>query len=229
MYIEETGAGDGDIKVIVGGEEYPAEANFDLDGNGIDDSLVVMTDEGHVEYVDEDTDGTVDLLRQVDEQGAVTEQSRFMAHSGEWVDEHPGQPPLVQSQSDGSGDGMVVETENGEFDVGTPTEDSDGDGAADTAVLTKEHETLLVTDMDGDGSADQVVEIDDRGGVSVSQHTGDGEWTTSAESGSTGDGADSGEDGLTSTDDETWTFGWVARPWGGEGDSSKDDSDGIWV
>src|SRR5690625_304198 len=122
MYIEETGAGDGDIKVIVGGEEYAAEANVDLDGNGIDDSLVVTTDEGHAEYVDEDTDGAVDVLRRLDEQGAVSEQSRFMAHSGAWVDEHTGQPPLFQSQNRGCADGMIVETENGEFNVGAPTE-----------------------------------------------------------------------------------------------------------
>lgn len=52
MYIEETGANDGDIKISVEGEEYTAEANFDLDGDGVDETVAVMADDGYVGYVE---------------------------------------------------------------------------------------------------------------------------------------------------------------------------------
>lgn len=56
MYVEDTGAGDGDIRVTVEGEEYTAEANYDLDGDGIDETVTVMTDDGFVAYTDQDAD-----------------------------------------------------------------------------------------------------------------------------------------------------------------------------
>lgn len=83
MYIEETGANDGDIKISVEGEEYTAEANFDLDGDGVDETVAVMADDGYVGYVDENADGAADVMQTVDANGQVVSQARFDAATGD--------------------------------------------------------------------------------------------------------------------------------------------------
>lgn len=93
MYIEETGAGDGDIKVTVEGEEYTAEANYDLDGDGVDETVAVLTDDGYVAYIDENADGQADLMQSINADGVVVEQARFDAGTGKWTGEAPEQHP----------------------------------------------------------------------------------------------------------------------------------------
>lgn len=177
MYVEDTGAGNGDIHVIVSGEEYTAEANYDLDGNGIDETAAVMTDDGFVAYTDADADGRADVVRTIDERGRVRSQARYDEASGNWVPERPEQGPPAPDPTEQRGRSMVVDTPRGEREIGPPTEDTDNDGKPDTAIVDVESGQLMVTDVDGDGSADQVVEISDTGEVTVSHHTGDGRWT----------------------------------------------------
>lgn len=177
MYVEDTGAGNGDIHVIVSGEEYTAEANYDLDGNGVDETAAVMTDDGFVAYTDADADGRADVVRTFDEQGKVLNQARYDEASGNWVPEQPEQGPPAPHPTEQQGRSMVVDTPQGDREIGPPTEDTDNDGKPDTAIVDVESGQLMVTDVDGDGSADQVVEISDTGEVTVSHHTGNGEWT----------------------------------------------------
>ncbi|SFS85972.1 DUF6802 family protein [Saccharopolyspora flava] len=207
VYIEETGAGDGDIKVTVDGEEYTAEANYDLDGDGLDETVAVMTDDGgHVAYIDDDADGRADLMQTISADGQVLDQARFHADTGEWTAETPQQHPGTGEHS-GDDRQMVVDTPQGDVQVGPATEDTNSDGVADTAVVQSENgNTVMLTDVDGDGSADQVVEITTTGDVTISHHTGEGEWTV-VEQGRIGDnGQYAPNQAASATDDATWTF-----------------------
>ncbi len=234
MYIEETGAGNGDIKVNVEGEDYTAEANYDLDGDGVDDTVTVMTGEGHVAYVDENIDGQADVMQTVDEHGTVVSQARFGAETGDWVGEQPQQRPH-DGDPRGEGDSMVMDTPNGDRDVGPATEDTDFDGRADTAIVETGTGTMLVTDVDGDGSADQMVEINDTGAVTIAHHTGEGQWTVIEEGRIDQSGQYTPDPAASGTDDATWTFDEPApvdrpgaqQPWA-VGDREP-DSDSVWA
>lgn len=237
MYIEETGAGDGDIKVTVEGEEYTGEANHDLDGDGIDETIAVMTDDGFVAYVDEDADGDADLMQTIAGSGAVVDQARFDESSGDWVAEEPGQqPPAPDPRPDDPAAAMLVDTPEGERDLGPATEDTDGDGLADTAVVDRDNSTMLVTDLDGDGSADQVVQLGHSGEVTVSEHSGPGQWTVVEEGHLGPDGAyvPHPASGPTGTDDATWTFDEepatpIVAPGLGHASPEADaDADSVW-
>lgn len=209
VYIEETGAGDGDIKVTVAGEDYTAEANHDLDGDGIDETVSVMTDDGFVAYVDENADGAADIMQAGDSHGAVVEQARFDAATGAWIAEQPQQHPHGDDQHGQPGPGsMVVDTPHGDQQVGPATEDTNNDGRADTAIVETDTGTMLVTDVDGDGSADQMVKLEDSGEVIISHHTGDGQWTVVEEGRIDQDGQYTPNplSSATGTDDATWTF-----------------------
>ncbi|MEY8041652.1 DUF6802 family protein [Saccharopolyspora cebuensis] len=203
MYIEETGAGNGDLTITVEGEEYTAEANYDLDGNGIDETVAVMTDTGYVAYIDENADGQADVMQTIGAEGQVVSQARYDGASGHWTGEAPQQHGGDQGGGEQS---MVLDTPQGDVQVGPATEDTNSDGIADTAVVQNEQGTMLVTDIDGDGSADQVVEIDQAGGVTISHHSGDGEWRV-IEQGSVDQSGGYTPDRLTAaTDDAAWTF-----------------------
>ncbi|WP_243790446.1 DUF6802 family protein [Saccharopolyspora gloriosae] len=208
MYIEETGAGDGDIKVTVEGAEYTAEANYDLDGDGVDDTVTILTDDGHVSYADEDADGLADVMRTVDSRGEVVGQARYDAAGGDWVAEQPQQHPGEGDPRRQGGASMVIDAPGGEQQIGPATEDTDNDGRADTAVVTTENATLLATDVDGDGSADQLVEIGNTGEVTITHHTGAGQWTV-VEQGrldQQGQYTPAPHPVAGATDDATWTF-----------------------
>lgn len=208
MYIEETGAGDGDIKITVDDEEYTAEANYDLDGDGMDETVAIMTDDGFVAYVDDDGDGSANLMQTVNAEGEVTRQARFSEQTGEWVAEQPDQQRPHEIPSDQGGRSMVVDTPDGDRQVGPATEDTDNDGTPDTAIVETDDGTMLVTDVDGDGSADQMVRVDDQGAVTISHHTGDGQWTV-VERGridQQGNYTPSPGGSATGTDDATWDF-----------------------
>jgi hypothetical protein len=222
VYIEETGAGDGDIKVTVDGEEYTAEANYDLDGDGVDDTVAVMTNDGFVAYGDENHDGAADIMQNLTSDGAVVSQARYDSATGDWVSEQPQQHPQG-GDPHGHGKSMVLDTPHGDQQVGPATEDTNNDGRPDTAILETDKGTTLVTDVDGDGSADQMVEVDDTGGVTISHHTGEGQWTV-VEHGrldQNGQYTPSPLSGATGTDDATWTFDETAP-------AQRPDSDALW-
>jgi hypothetical protein len=214
VYIEETGAGDGDIKVTVEGEEYTAEANYDLDGDGMDETVAVMTDDGYVAYIDENADGQADLMQTINADGVVVEQARFDAETGNWTGEAPQQhPDGTDPQQQEHGQSMIIDTPQGDMQVGPATEDTNQDGIADTAVVeTEAGGTMLVTDVDGDGSADQLVEISQTGDVTISQHTGDGQWTVVEQGKMTDDGQYAPNPATGATDDAAWTFDEAAQP-----------------
>lgn len=203
MYIDETGAADGELKVTVGDEEYTAEATYDLDQDGVDESAVVETDDGgHLAFSDTDGDGEADLMSTFDADGELTSQAEFDEDSGEWIAVDPEDDRGEQTNTN-AGKAIVVDMEDGaDQNVGPATEDTDGDGRADTAVVKDEDgDTWLFTDADGDGSADLATEITQDGEVTVSKHTGDDEWTQ-VEHGRIG------EDGKYTPDgDEAWSDG----------------------
>ena len=71
---------------------------------------------------------------------------------------------------------IVVDTDEGDRNVGKATEDTDGDGKADTAVVRDDDgDTWLFTDKNGDGRADVATEITRSGEVTMSEHRGD-DW-----------------------------------------------------
>ncbi|MBA8827673.1 hypothetical protein FHX42_005078 [Saccharopolyspora lacisalsi] len=177
MYVENTGAGDGDVQVTVDGQEYTAEANYDVDGNGVDETVAVMTGDGFLAYTDADADGRADVMRTIDSRGEVTSQAGYDETTGEWVAEPPQQPGAVDTGDDADAKSLFVDTPEGDHSVGPPTEDTNDDGKPDTAIVDTETGQMMVTDVDGDGSADQLVEISDSGEVTVAHHTGEGQWT----------------------------------------------------
>ncbi|MCK2236325.1 MULTISPECIES: hypothetical protein [unclassified Crossiella] len=176
MYIEETGAGDGDIKVTIDGAEHTVEAVSDSNHDGIDDTAVVETDDGYLSFTDTNGDGTADVMRTLDEKGAVVSTSRFDSASGEWVTE--GQRSSAGPQTAvGTGSGLIVHTADGEQHLQGELTDTDGDGKGDTLVVTDaDGDTVVFADIDGDGDADVATEITGSGQVIVSEHRGNGEW-----------------------------------------------------
>jgi hypothetical protein len=201
VYIDETGATDGELKVTVSDEEYTAEATYDLDQDGVEESAVVETDDGgHLAFSDTDGDGQADLMSTFDADGELTSQAKFDEGSGEWIAVEPSDDHSRQTNTN-AGQSIVVDTEDGpDQNVGPATEDTDGDGRADTAVVRDEEgDTWLFTDADGDGNADLATEITQDGEVTVSKHTGEDEWTE-VERGRIG------EDGKYTPDsDEAWS------------------------
>lgn len=177
MYIDENGGADGELKVTVEGEEYTAEATYDLNSDGVEDSAVVETDDGgHLAFTDTDRDGDADLMSTFDKDGKLVAQARFDGHSGEWIAVDPVDPH--QQTNTNASPTIIVDTENGDQNVGAPTEDTDGDGRADTAVVKDEQgDTWLFTDVDGDGKADLATEITTSGEVTMTKHTAEDEWT----------------------------------------------------
>ena len=177
MYIDENGGADGELKVTVEGEEYTAAATYDLNSDGVEDSAVVETDDGgHLAFTDTDRDGDADLMSTFDKDGKLVAQARFDRHSGEWIAVDPVDPH--QQTNTNASHTIIVDTENGDQNVGAATEDTDGDGRADTAVVKDEQgDTWLFTDVDGDGKADLATEITTSGEVTMTKHTAEDQWT----------------------------------------------------
>lgn len=206
MYVDETGATDGELKVTVEDEEYTAEATYDLDDDGVDESAVVETDDGgHLAFSDTDGDGDADLMSTFDKDGELVGQARFDEGSGEWVAVDPSDDDDRKTGTSAS-KSIVVDVDGGaDQNVGPATEDTDGDGRADTAVVKDEQgDTWLFTDSDGDGRADLATEITAEGEVTMSRHTGEDEWTE-VERGRIDENGKYVPDGRTGLDsDEVW-------------------------
>jgi hypothetical protein len=179
VYIDENGGADGELKVTVEDEDYTAEATYDLDDDGVNESAVVETDDGgHLAFSDTDDDGVADLMSTYDENGRLVSQAKFDEGDGEWVAVDPsdsGDDRREQQTNSGNDGTIVVTTEDGSKDVGPATEDTDGDGRADTAVVRDaDGDTWLFTDADGDGDADLATEITSEGDVTMSERDGEG-------------------------------------------------------
>ncbi|SHE59804.1 DUF6802 family protein [Streptoalloteichus hindustanus] len=212
MYIENDG-GNGDLKITVDGEEYTAEANYDQDHDGVDDTAMVQTEDGFLAYTDTDHDGDADVLTKLDSRGKVIGQAKFDAHSGQWVDttgKAGGGADHRETASRGGGE-MLVETRDGERTVGPATEDLNQDGKADTAVVKdSDGDVILFTDTDGDGDADSATEIGKDGKVTIRQHQGHGDWKVVEQGHINKDGSYSkdsfvGEGGAEPAGDAAWS------------------------
>jgi Family of unknown function (DUF6802) len=180
VFIEESGA---DLTVTVEGEEYHTPASVDIDSNGMDDTAIVETDDGAIEFTDTDADGQADLMTQFDADGDIIGQARFDKTTGDWVhiddprDPHTHAPHPTGATGSVTGS-MTVDTPHGSTEVGPPTDDTDGDGHPDTIVVTDtDGDTLIFTDADEDGDADYATEITGDGTVTVSEHHADGNGT----------------------------------------------------
>ena len=160
---------DDDLTVTVEGEEYQAEADAGINGDGVADSAMVETDDGAIAFTDTNDDGLADLMTQLDADGGIVAQARFDESAGEWV--HIGTEQVTDTKP------MTADTPLGEIVVGVPTHDTDHDGKADSVVVhAPGGDTVIFTDADGDGHADYATEITGDGKVTVSEHTSDGSW-----------------------------------------------------
>lgn len=179
MYIDETGGADGEIKVTVEGEEYTAEETYSYHHDGVNDSAIVDTgDGGHLVFTDSHHTGHADLLTTLDSHGNVVSQATYDEHSGEWVASGTTETGDHQTGGDHRSETIVVDTKDGHKDVGPPTEDTDGDGVPDTAVVRDaDGNTWLYTDTHHSGHADLATEITPTGQVIMSERTGDNDWT----------------------------------------------------
>ncbi|XVV03749.1 hypothetical protein ACQPW3_41685 [Actinosynnema sp. CA-248983] len=233
MYVDETGASDGELKVTVEDEEYTAEATYDLNDDGVDESAVVETDDGgHLAFSDTDGDGDADLMSTFDKDGELVGQARFDEGSGEWIAVEPSDDHFQQTNTN-AGKSIVVDVEGGaDQNVGPATEDTDGDGTADTAVVKDEQgDTWLFTDVDGDGKADLATEITADGEVTMSKHTGEDEWTE-VEHGridENGKYVPDSRDGLAEDSDEVWAAAAEERKVTVSGVVRIDSVTGQWI
>ena len=200
-------AGQDELTVEVDGQEYDVEENYDMDGDGHNDTAVVQSEDGYMAYADTDGDGTADVAVQYDSEGNVVTGGEYDETTGEWHEESVDTLPTPSGDgaddSDGSTDttstdttdttdttgtdtsaegDITVDMPGEDVDAGPATYDTDGDGRNDTAVVTdSDGSTYAFTDTDGDGSADQAVVIKADGDVTVAEHTGTDEWTVTEE------------------------------------------------
>ena len=203
-------SGQDDLTVEIDGEEYQAEENVDLDGDGQNDTAVVETEDGYLAFADTDGDGTADVAVEYDADGNPVAGAEYDETTGEWTEEDVEALPTPTGggadDADGSsgttdttdstdsaddsadttattgGGDISVDMPGEDVDAGPATYDTDGDGTNDTAVVTDaDGTTYAFTDADGDGEADQAVIIESDGDVTVAEHTGDDEWTTTEE------------------------------------------------
>lgn len=207
-----------DLLITVGGEEYSAEINLDIDGDGVADTAVIEHEDGSAQvFIDEDGDGDADGYLAVDAQGDVVAAAEYDESTGEWVDISGGVSVGDDSAETQTGMGGVITADLGDEDleVGPATVDTDHDGVNDTAVVTTDDGTTLAfTDVDGDGEADVATEIDSQGNAVTYEHSGDGEWVEVDSASPTG---------ATSTDSE-WA---VSQPL--EGVARIDATTGQWI
>ncbi len=176
MYVDETSAddtstdtdtaGQDELTVEVDGEDYEVEENYDMDGDGANDTAVVETDDGYMAYADTDGDGTADVAVQYDDQGNVVAGAEYDESTGEWQEENVDTLPTptgdgaddADSSTDSSdtdstdtdstdasdtdtdtsaAEGdITVDMPGEDVDAGPATYDTDGDGTNDTAIVT---------------------------------------------------------------------------------------------
>lgn len=197
--------GDDELTVEIDGEEYTAEENVDLDGDGANDTAVVETEGGYLAFADTDGDGTADVAVEYDEEGNPVAGAEYDTTTGEWTEEDVESLPTPtgdgaddadgsgtdstgstdvtdDSPTSGGGADITVDMPGEDVDAGPATYDTDGDGTNDTAVVVDEDGTTYAfADADGDGEADQAVIIESDGDVTIAEHTGEDEWSTTEE------------------------------------------------
>jgi hypothetical protein len=153
-----TGAGSTDgTTVHVDGADYTAEANYDVDQDGVNDTAIVEHDDGTAQaFIDDSHDGVADQYAVLDASGHVVDGATY----------------------DGSGGTIHADMPTGEVEISPGAIDTNHVGVNDSAVVdTKDGGTIAFADTNGDGEADIAVEIDASGRATTYEHTGKGEWT----------------------------------------------------
>lgn len=228
MWVDESGGADAtdttdttgtsdEMTVVVEGEDYSADVNFDIDEDGVEDTAVIEHADGSGQaFVDTDGDGDADEYLAIDAQGEVVTHAQFDDASGDWVSVEPGgQGDDAPETQTGAGGTITADLREGDIEVGPATVDTDSDGVNDTAMVDDgAGNTIAFTDADGDGQADVAVVIGPDGESTVLEHTGDGEWTETT-------GTSAGADGS----DSVWGGGGQAV----EGVAKIDSATGQWI
>ncbi|GAA4431727.1 hypothetical protein ACFQV2_38285 [Actinokineospora soli] len=183
MYVDETGsdvdtttdtdAGQDELTVEVGGEEYEVTENYDYDQDGENDSAVVETEDGYMSFHDTDGDGTADTMVELDAEGNVTAAAEYDETTGEWTEADPGS---VEAPSGGGADDAgtasdsdsTTETTDSTETTGTPTDDADDTaGSGESMTVDTANGEMEVGpaeyDADGDGTNDTAVVTDEQG------------------------------------------------------------------
>jgi hypothetical protein len=178
-----TGAGSTDgATVQVDGADYRAEANYDVDEDGVNDTAIVEHEDGTAQaFIDNNHDGVADQYAVLDVSGHVVDEAMYDAASGQWVESgghHGGGGGHADDQQSGSGGTIHADMPTGDGEVGAAAVDTNHDGVNVSAVVdTKDGGTIAFTDTNGDGEADIAVEVDASGQATTYEHTGKGEWT----------------------------------------------------
>lgn len=213
MYVDESGGTDEtvtteEMTVIVGGEEYDAELNFDLNEDGVNDTAVIHEEDGTGRaFVDADADGDADQYVEFDAEGNLVAEAAYRESSGDWVaTDGASDHADADTQTSTSGP-MTAEMPEGEVEVGQATVDTDHDGVNDTAVVEDgKGNTYHFTDVDGDGDADVAVVVGPDGSATTLEHQGGGGWVET----------DVSEAGAAPAEPAVSDEGWGEAAWGGE-------------
>lgn len=232
MWVDDSGAtdttgpaGTDEMTVHVDGADYTADVNMDIDEDGVDDTVVMDTEQGGARaFVDVDHDGQADELIEVDAQGQLVTHAQFDSATGDWVavpGGPEGQEPTDTTDTGTSG-GMTVDLPDGEVALGPATVDTDNDGTNDTVMIQDgSGQTIASTDADGDGNADIAVVMDASGATSVYEHVGDGEWAEDP----SGDSMVGAQGAPSAVGDEAWGGSQHAV----EGVAKIDSATGQWI
>ncbi|RZQ65087.1 DUF6802 family protein [Amycolatopsis suaedae] len=231
MWVDESGGTDttetasDEMTISVGGEEYTADVNFDINEDGVNDTATIETEDGGVQaFVDKDGDGDADEYLQLDAQGEKVAHATYDEASGQWIDAGgAGTGPTGTDSQTGSEGTITADLPQGDVEVGPATVDTNEDGVNDTAVVKDEAgNTIGFTDVDGDGNADVAVVIDSSGNATTYEHTGDGQWTETQGGQPSGAVGDTGVD----TSDAAWGGAGTDHV---EGVAKIDPGTGQWI
>lgn len=198
MYVDETGAdvdttdttadaGEDQLTVEVGGEEYEIAENYDYDQDGDNDSAVVQTEDGYMAFSDTDGDGTADTMVQLDAEGNVTGAAEYDETSGEWT---AADPNSVEAPSGGGADDAGAPADDKPADD-KPADDTTGTPADDSTDATETSgsgESMTVDTADGDMEVGPAEYDADGDGVNETAVVTDEQGTTYAFSDTDGDG-----------------------------------------
>lgn len=218
-----------EMTVTVDGEEYTAELNQDVNGDGVYDAALIEHEDGSAQlFVDTDGDGDADRYAAADSDRNVTVEAKYDESSGQWVEMGGGSADDAPPETDAGAGGMITaDLGEGDVEVGPATIDTNEDGTNDTAIVeTEDGKTIAFTDADGDGEADIAVVIDEHGNEVVLESDGDGEWTETEGSG----GGYGGTSGAARAPEAADPWGEGASAGAGvEGVAKIDSATGQWI
>lgn len=185
-----------------GGFSDAGAPQYDMDGDGTPETVVIERNGEILQYSDTDGDGRADQLLQVDGDdktatilldhghGWEIESTGHIGEDGDFVPDHGASPagqPVVDAPP---AIGVTVPGSRDAVSVGPPDQDIDGDGVAESvAVRSPDGHLLIVSDTDADGTADQMIDVDQESGqVSWMTLDDDGSWVVAQHGHVTPDG-----------------------------------------